>query len=172
MKKLFTFFMLLFVMGFSFSEDITSKSLHRSGVYGQTFELVEYSDRNKCRLLLYMADNKNTNKYGVTFYDSTLPTAYFIWSKWFTNPSEYSKAIEASKTFFDVSMDLIYLADMKDICDIAPCCTSIHYGVSESRSKEKYIHIEYDCSDLELLFKIACAYNAKGRNYVMEHYLK
>ncbi|MBR1912025.1 MAG: hypothetical protein IJ828_06675 [Treponema sp.] len=101
MKKIFTLFLILLTACFSFAEDLSSKTLYRSGVYGQTFKLVEYTDGNKCRLLLYMADNKNTNKSSVTSYDSTLPTAYFIWSKWFTNPNEYSKAIEASKSFFD-----------------------------------------------------------------------
>lgn len=64
-----------------------------------------------------MTDNKNTNKAGVTFYDSELPTAYYIFSKYITNSKEYSKTVDACKEFFDVSMNLIYLADMKDICD-------------------------------------------------------
>lgn len=154
------------------AQSITSKTLHRSGVYGQSFELIEYTDGNKCQLLLFMSDNKNTNRTGVTFYDSSLPTVYYIRSKWFSNPSEYSKAVERCKTFFDVDMNLIYLAEMKDICDIAPCCIAKNYCVKKTKNGQEYIFIEYDCSDLDLLFEIAARYNQKGRDYVLQKYVK
>ena len=157
---------------YCFAQSIQTKTLYRTGVYGQTFELVELSDDDGCILCLIMSDNKNTNRTGVTFYDSDLPTTYYIFSNFFTNPSEYSKAIEASKAFFDKSMVLVYLADMKDICDIAPCCELENYSVQQSENGSKYIHIEYDCTDLNLLFEIAGIYNAKGRGYVLEKYVK
>ncbi len=152
------------------AQDFATKTLYRTGVYGQSFELIELSDDEGCILCLFMTDNKNTNKAGVTFYDSELPTAYYIFSKYITNSKEYSKTVDACKEFFDVSMNLIYLADMKDICDIAPCCELENYSVKQFENGEKYIHIEYDCEDLELLFKIASVYNAKGRSYVLEKY--
>ena len=165
--------LLTFVFSISVSaQDFQTKTLYRTGVYGQTFELVELSDDDGCTLCLIMSDNKNTNRTGVTFYDSDLPTTYYIFSNFFTNPSEYSKAIEASKAFFDKSMVLVYLADIKDICDIAPCCELENYSVQQSENGSKYIHIEYDCTDLNLLFEIAGMYNAKGRAYVLEKYVK
>ena len=117
-----------------------------------------------------MSDNKDTNKSGVRTYDSSLPTVYFIWSKWFTSPSEYSSAIEASKQFFDASLNLVSLADMKDICDIAPCCKQLAYGTIKSKDGKKHINIEYECSDLQTLFEIAGEYNRKSREYVIEKY--
>ena len=99
------------------------------GLPGQTFELIELSDDEGCVLCLYMTDNKNTNKNRVTFYDSEVPVVYHIYSPFFTNPSEYSKAIDACKEFLTKSMNYIYLADIKDICDIAPCCELVIYKV-------------------------------------------
>lgn len=172
MKKIIIAFLALLATTNSFAQNIQTKTLYRTGVYGQTFELVELSDDDGCILCLIMSDNKNTNRTGVTFYDSDLPTTYYIFSNFFTNPSEYSKAIEASKEFFDKSMVLVYLADMKDICDIAPCCELENYSVQQSENGSKYIHIEYDCTDLNLLFEIAGMYNAKGRAYALEKYVK
>jgi len=156
----------------NFAQNFTAKTLYRTGVYGQTFELIELSNDEGCILCLFMTDNKNTNKAGVTFYDSELPSAYYIFSKYITNSKEYSKTVESCKEFFDYSMNLIYLADMKDICDIAPCCELENYSVKQFENGEKYIHIEYDCEDLELLFKIASMYNAKGRAYVLKKYVE
>ena len=154
------------------AQDFTTKTLYRTGVYGQTFELIELSDDEGWILCLFMTDNKNSNKSGVTFYDSELPTVYEIYSPYITNSKEYSKTVDACKEFFDVSMNLIYLADMKDICDITPCCELEDYSVKQFENRGKYIHIEYDCEDLELLFKIASMYNAKGRSYVFEKYVE
>ena len=139
-------------------------------MYGQSFELVELSDDDGCILCLIMSDNKNTNRTGVTFYDSDLPTTYYIFSNFFTNPSEYSKAIEVSKEFFDKSMVLVYLADMKDICDIAPCCELENYSVQQSENGSKYIHIEYDCTDLNLLFEIVPKWFQSMDYFVIEDY--
>lgn len=121
--------------------------------------------------LLCLSDNKNPGSQTAT-YDEALPTAYFIWSKWFENSSEYSSAVSAAKEFFDKTMTMVYLSDLKDICDIAPCCKQLHYGVKEARKNSKYIHIEYDCSDLETLFKIAAEYNGYGRDYVLRKYAR
>lgn len=52
------------------AQDFTTKTLYRTGVYGQTFELIEISDDEGCILCLFMTDNKNTNKVDVKFYDS------------------------------------------------------------------------------------------------------
>ena len=165
--------LLAFVLSVSLSaQDFQTKTLYRTGVYGQTFELVELSNDEGCILCLIMSDNKNTNRTGVTFYDSELPTTFYIFSKFFTNSKEYSKAIDSCKEFFDKSMVLVYLADMKDICDIAPCCKLENYSVQQSENGTKYIHIEYDCSDLEQLFKMAGEYNHRGRAYVLEKYVK
>lgn len=172
MKKIIIAFLALLTTTNSFAQNIQTKTLYRTGVYGQTFELVELSDDDGFILCLIMSDNKKTNRTGVTFYDSDLPTTYYIFSNFFTNPSEYSKAIEVSKEFFDKSMVLVYLADMKDICDIAPCCELENYSVQQSENGSKYIHIEYDCMDLNLLFEIAGMYNAKGRAYALEKYVK
>ena len=152
----------------SSTEKNFSKTLHQSGVYGQSFELVEFNDGSQYQLLLYMSDNKTKM---TTTYDLSMRTVYYIHSKWFSNSVEYSKTIEACKEFFDVSMNLIYLAEMKDICDIAPCCSLLNYKIAKDNNNEKYILIEFDCSNLELLFEIARLYNAKGRDYVLEKYL-
>lgn len=72
------------------AQDFTTKTLYRTGVYGQTFELIELSDDEGCILCLFMTDNKNSNKSGVTFYDSELPTAYYI----FQNTSQIRKSIQ------------------------------------------------------------------------------
>lgn len=118
------------------AQAFTTKTLYRTGVYGQTFELIELSDDEGCILCLFMTDNKNSNKSGVTFYDSELPTVYEIYSPYITNSKEYSKTVDACKEFFDVSMNLIYLADMKDICDIAPCCELEDYSVKQFENGE------------------------------------
>lgn len=154
-----------------YAQSIATKQIYRGGVYGQSFEITEYTDGDKCRLLITMSDNKNKNTQVQTF-DSELPTVYYIWSKWFTSPSEYSNAIDASKSFLDVSMNYIYLADIKDICDIAPCCKSLDYSVSTTNQGKKFIRLEYDCTDLKLFFEIAEKYNAKGREYVLKNYLQ
>ena len=106
----------------------------------------------KTMLLTLFAKAKHSQQKNHKFYDS--------------------KAIEVSKEFFDKSMVLVYLADMKDICDIAPCCELENYSVQQSENGSKYIHIEYDCTDLNLLFEIAGIYNAKGRAYALEKYVK
>ena len=165
MKKLLTLILIVFTAYFSFAD---GKTLYQSGVYGQTFELVEFSEENNCRLLLFMSDNK-TNQ--TKTYDSSLPTVYSIWSKSFSSPSEYSKAIASSKQFFNTTLNYVYLADIKDICDIAPCCQNLNYKIVDLKNG-KHIFIEYECSDLDLFFEIASAYNAKGRDYVMQKYVK
>lgn len=171
-KFIFTMLVTVLISIPLYAQDFTTKSLYRTGIYGQTFELIELSDDEDCFLCLFMTDNKNTNKTSVTFYDTELPTAYYIYyTKSLTNSREYSKTVEACKEFFDKSMLLVYLADIKDICDIAPCCEIEAYSVKKFDNGEKYIHIEYDCSDLELLFRIAGEYNHRGRAYVMEKYL-
>lgn len=168
MKKIFTLLLIMLTSWLCFAD---GKTLYQGGVYGQSFELVEFTESDTCRLLLFMSDNKNTNKSGVTFYDSSLPTVYSIWSKPFSNPSEYSKAVKSSKEFLDVTMNYVYLADIKDICDIAPCCKNLNYKVIDLENG-KHIFIEYECSDLELFFEIARMYNFRGRDYVMQKYLK
>lgn len=166
MKKNIFILLFLIVTALSFGKDMSSTALYSCGVYGQSFELIEYSNGDERSLLLYMADNKTSI---TKTYDLDLPTVYFIRSKWVSNSIEYSKMIDATENFFEHGMLLIYLSDMKDICDIAPCCKSVYYGVKESQSKEKYIHIEYECSDLELLFEIAFEYNHRGRAYVLKN---
>ena len=121
-----------------YAQSITTKQLYSGGVYGQTFEITEYSDGNQCKLLITMSDNKNKNTQVQTF-DSTLPTVYYIWSKWFSSPSEYSNAVDASKSFLNYSMNLIYLADIKDICDIAPCCKNLDYSVATTKQGNQFI---------------------------------
>lgn len=153
-----------------YAQTTTTKKIYNGGVYGQTFEITEYSDGNRCRLLITMSDNKNKNTQVQTF-DSTLPTVYYIWSKWFSSPSEYSDAVDSTKSFLTYSMNLIYLADIKDICDIAPCCKNLDYSVSTTKQGSQFIRLEYDCSDLKLFFEIAERYNAYGRDYVLKNYL-
>ena len=146
-----------------------SKLLYTTGVYGQTFNLFEKEGKNGKMLTLFMEDNKTSK---TTTYDLALETVYFILSDDISDSREYSRLVDASKSFFDYDMNLIYLADMKDICDIAPCCTRLNYCISENNNHEKYILIAYYCSDLPLLFEIARLYNAKGRDYVMQKYIK
>ena len=134
-----------------YAQTTTNKKIYNGGVYGQTFEITEYSDGNRCRLLITMSDNKNKNTQVQTF-DSTLPTVYYIWSKWFSSPSEYSDAVDSTKSFLTYSMNL-------------------DYSVSTTKQGSQFIRLEYDCSDLKLFFEIAERYNAKGRDYVLKNYL-
>lgn len=76
MKKIFTLLLIMLTSWLCFAD---GKTLYQGGVYGQSFELVEFTESDTCRLLLFMSDNKNTNKSGVTFHDSSLPTVYSIW---------------------------------------------------------------------------------------------
>ena len=69
-------------------------------------------------------------------------------------------------------MNYISIDDIKDICDIAPCCKSLAYKSAKTKDDKQFIDIEYDCSDLNLLFEIAGEYNHRGREYVLEHYTK
>ncbi len=169
-KRLIAIYCLLYcITNLVVSQDLSSKQLYLGGVYGQTFELTEYSDGTKSRLLLFMADNKPTL---ISNYDSELPTVYFIWSKWFSNPSEYVDAIEMSKDFFNLSLNYVSLADMKDICEIASCCELRDYRIKKTNDNKEFIFIEYVCSDLELLFKIAYEYNRRGRAYSLRNYVQ
>ncbi|MBR5033488.1 MAG: hypothetical protein IKX70_07460 [Treponema sp.] len=162
-------FIVILCMNTLYGQSYNTKQLYRDGVYGQTFEITEYADGDKCCLLITMSDNKNNNTQVQTF-DSTLPTVYYIWSKWFTSPSEYSNAIDSCKSFLSVSMNYIYLADIKDICDIAPCCKKLDYSIAKTNQGSQYIRLEYDCSDLNLFIEIAEKYNTKGRDYVLKNY--
>ena len=154
------------------AQDFATKTLYRTGVYGQSFELIELSDDEGCILCLYMTDNKNSNEIKVEFYDSELPTAYYIFSKYITNSKEYSKTVDACKQFFDITMVLVYLADMKDICDIAPCCELNKYKIERSDNGTKYIEISYYCENLAMLFQIAGEYAGHGRACVLEKYVE
>ena len=166
MKKAFLLCIALITM----LQTAVAELLYESGVYGQTFELCEETEGDKTRLNLLLMDNKTKQ---TRTYDAELPTAYLINSKWFTNASEYSKAVKACKNFCDHSLNLVYLADMKDICDIAPCCTPVSYRIAEKAVGNKdWILIEYNCSNLDLLFEIAERYNQKGRVYVLREYAK
>lgn len=100
-----------------FAQSISSKKFCTSGVYEQTFYLYEYTDGDNGQLLVFVSDN-GTKK--LTYY-SSIPTVYYVWSKWFSRPCEYTEAMELTKkNFFDVTMNLVSLAETKDICDIAP----------------------------------------------------
>ena len=44
------------------AQDFITKTLYHTGVYGQTFELIELTDDEGCILCLFMTDNKNNNK--------------------------------------------------------------------------------------------------------------
>ena len=169
-KRLVAVLCLLYcITNFIVSQELSSKDLYSGGVYGQTFMLTEDSDGKKSRLLLIMCDNKSTLTRN---YDSELPTAFFIWSKWFSNPSEYADAVESTKDFFNVSMNYVYLADMKDICDIASCCELKDYRIKKVEDNKECIFIEYVCSDLNLLFDIAYEYNRRGRAYILRNYVQ
>ena len=145
------------------------KIIYRSGCYGQTFDLWEFTDGSTCQLVLVLADNKSKN---VRTFDPALPTIYYIYSPWYTNVAEYSKAIDKCKGFLDFSLLYISLVDLKDSCDLAPCCKSMTYKLDKMKDGTKYIHLAYKCSDLDLLFAIAGRYNQRGREYVLETYVK
>ena len=170
MKKSFLLLALLFLATFSFAQNIEQKQIYNGGVYGQTLQMFKYDDGNRVKLELFLMDNltKQTKTY-----DPSIQTVYSIRSEWFTSASKYSKVESECEGFLDHTLNYVYLADLKDICDIAPCCKSTDYGVRKTNDgKQKFIYIEYECSDLPLLFEIANAYNSKSREYVLEHYAK
>lgn len=170
-KKSFFITVALFALVvFSISaENYQTKRLYHGGGFGETIELTEYSNGSECCLELFMTDDGS--KYNNKF-DPNLPTVCCIYSKWFSNSAEYSNAINASKDFCGYAPSYFTLADMKDICDIAPCCKSDEYKIATAKNGKKYIYIEYECSDLELLFEIAKFYTKNGRDYVMEKYAR
>lgn len=167
MKKSFFIFIVLLISTFCFAEE-KSELLYSNDVYGQTFTLWEFSDETGAFLLLDMYDNK-TNQ--TRTYDNELPTEFCIMTPVFTSPSEYAKAVEKAKSFFYSTLNFIYLADMKDICDIAPCCECLDYSIDVD-DNGKYISIGYFCDDLDLLDEIASAYNRRGRTYCLETYVE
>ena len=165
-KKLFT--LLFLSIGVCFAQSYNTTILYQYNLWGQDFTLTEYSDGSKCRLLITMSDNLSKE---VKTFDNNLPTTFYIWSKWFTNPGEYSTNIEESKHFLYYGMALIYLKNMKDICDLAPFCKLLEYKIKKVNNK-KQIVITFDCSDLLQFFTFAGQYNAIGRDYVIEQYCK
>lgn len=168
MKKSFFIFIALLISTFCFAEG-KSELLYSDDVYGQTFTLWEFSDETGASLWLFMYDNKTKQ---TRTYDSELPTEFCIITPVFTNPSEYAKAVEKAKSFFNSTLNFVYLADMKDICDIAPCCDCFDYCIDIDNDDAKYISISYFCDDLDLLDEIANAYNRKGRVYCLETYVE
>lgn len=164
MKKIISVLLFLAFTSVLFSQD---KQIYEYSIFGQTFVILEESDGNRCRIRLVMCDNHTTQ---TRTFDSEYETVYFIRSKWFSNASEYSNVVEASKKFLYYSMLLIYLADFKDICDIAPCCKSLCYDFDKKTDGTKFILLGYECSDLEKLFEIANAYHHQGRMYALEKY--
>lgn len=153
-----------------YAQSSNEKLLYRSGVYGQIFELYELrsNDDGGVMLFLELKDNLDTNKSNIRFYDNNLPTEYFISSGIITNAKEYSTTVAAIKDFFDYALNLVSLADLKDICDLTRCCKLMEYCVETENNGRKHILIDYECSDLKLLFKNATEYNRRGRAYVLE----
>ena len=148
---------IVFVYGEEFND------LYTTGIYGQTFRLMEYTDGDETSFVISLCDNKSNQ---VKNYDAELPTEFIIWSKNLENTKEYSKALKDCKEFFDSTLVYVYLSNMKDICDIAPCCYFAGYSIGTIGNTE-VIRIMYDCSDLEMLFYIAGVYTVQGRAYVL-----
>lgn len=167
MKKIISVLLFLAFTSVLFSQEFKQKTLYKDYMFEQTLAITEDSDGNRCRIKLFMSDNHTTQTRN---FDSEYATVYSICSKWFSNTSEYSNVVEASKEFLNHGMLLIYLADFKDICDIAPCCKSLNYRSVKTEDGMKFIFLEYECSDLEKLFEIAWAYHANGRMYALEKY--
>ena len=161
MKRKILFFALC-IVGIACAYGEEWNELYTTGIFGQTFQLLD-TDEDETSLMISLCDNKSNR---VQNYDPKLPTEYVIWSKNFENTKEYSKAIKACKEFFDKTLTYVYLSNMKDICDIAPCCFLVDYCIGKIGDTE-VIRIMYDCDDLDLLFYIASIYTANGREYVL-----
>lgn len=170
MKKYLLILIFLLVASVAFAQKVETKVLYSYDLWEQTYTLIEYKQDNSCRLLLSMNDNKTNT---TSRYDEKYPTTFYIWSKWYTNPnsSEYKNIIQECKDFFYHGMLLIYLKTMKDVCDIAPCCTLLNYKLATHNYKD-YIHVEYECTDLKQLFDVAWYYHGSGRGATLKKYAK
>ena len=170
MKKFFLIVLLIIISTFTYAQNNYSlKNLYDGGIYGQTFKLDEFKNKNGIMLRLFMCDNKTSITKN---YDSDLPTVICIFSNFIEDQDVYLDTVDECKYFFDISMDYVYLADMKDICDICPSCEFSNYEIIENNDKGKCIYIAYDCYDFELLFEIASQYTMKGRAFVLEKYIR
>ncbi len=169
MKKIFIIFTCVFTAAFAFAQEesvdiFSQKSIYSYQVYGQTFEIFELTYENKFAMMIVMSDNKTK---AVTTFDTEYPTDFFIFSEWYDSKKEYSAIVKKTIDFLSDSMNLISLADMKDICDIAPCCELTTYKFREDKN---VISISYICLDFEQFFDVAVIYNAKGRAYALKRY--
>ena len=115
--------------------------------------------------MIVMSDNMTKQ---VATFDEEYTTDFFIFSHWYDSKKEYSAIEKKTIDFLSDSMNLISLAEMKDICDIAPCCELTTY---KFRKDKKVISISYICVDMEQLFDVSVIYNAKGRAYALMKYV-
>ena len=141
------------------------KQIYYRSVYREDFYLYEYKDGNSFQLELFMADNKSKM---VDTYDENYITVYSVWSKEFTNKSEYNNAVKLCKEFIDYYVNYVSLPDFKDSCDIEPTCMMTEYNLYKTDSGTEYIYLEYVCDDLEALFDLASLYNHRGRDAALK----
>lgn len=169
MKKFLAFFICVFITVCAFAQEesvdvFSQKSIYSYQVYGQAFEIFELTYENKFAMMIVMSDNKTKT---VKTFDMEYPTDFFIFSDWYDSKKEYSAIVNKTIDFLSSDMNLISLADMKDICDIAPCCELTTYKFREDKN---VISICYICVDMEQLYDVARIYNAKGRAYALKRY--
>ena len=140
---------------------VKGKQLYRGGVYGQSFELWEYSADNAVFFMMFMCDNKSKS---ITTFDKNknYATVFVIYSKWYTNKSEYNKAVESAKTFFESGTNYVALSDIPKCCALEPSCRLKEYNMRTLNSGTECIYLEWKCSDIHSLINTFSVYNKNG----------
>jgi len=140
---------------------VKAKKLCSGSIYGQTLELWEYRNDNAVCLEMWMCDN--ASKSALTFDENkNYATVYDIYSKWYTNKSEYNEAVELAKYFLEHGTVCIALSDIPKCCALEPSCRLKEYNMRKSKDGTEYIYLEWKCSNMNDLIGNFYGYNKNG----------
>ena len=146
--------------------NVKAEKLCSSGIYGQSFELWEYKADNAVCLEMWMCDNKSKS---ITTFDKNknYATVYVIYSKWYTNKSEYNEAVEDAKYFLEHGTDYVALSDIPKCCALEASCRLLEYNMIKAKDGTEYIYLEWKCSNINFLIGNFYIYNKNGDYYIL-----